>query len=111
MAAVTIPAHQKGDSFVDHEARVRREHRGFAPVARCAAYGQIRQQQMMIDDDDVGLCRLSPGFEQEAIGERRTLRTLAKVRLGEELAGFRCSACRCSVSVTITCTYRRPGEM
>jgi hypothetical protein len=36
---------------------------------------------------------------------------LAKAPLGVELAGFRCGACRCSVSVTITCTYRRPGEM
>lgn len=36
---------------------------------------------------------------------------LAKARLGAELAGFRCKACRSSVSVTITCTYRRPGEM
>ncbi len=35
---------------------------------------------------------------------------LGNAILGTPLAGFKCTTCRCSVSVVITCTYRRSGE-
>ena len=36
---------------------------------------------------------------------------LTKAPLDKLLPGFFCRACRDPVSVTITCTYRHPGEM
>lgn len=36
---------------------------------------------------------------------------LMSARLDTELSGFFCKTCRSSVSVTVTCTYRHPGEM
>ena len=36
---------------------------------------------------------------------------LMNARLDTELSGFFCKTCQSSVSVTVTCTYRHPGEM
>ena len=36
---------------------------------------------------------------------------LLHATLGTLMPGFFCKTCRSSVSATITCTYRHPGEM
>ncbi len=36
---------------------------------------------------------------------------LLHAKLGTFMPGFFCKTCRRSVSATITCTYRHPGEM
>lgn len=38
-------------------------------------------------------------------------KALTTAMLGRSLPGFFCKLCRRSTSVTITCTYRRSGEM
>ena len=71
-------------ALVDHEARVRGQHRGVAPVARRAPHREVGQQQMVIDDDDVGLRRFLARLEQKALLVHRAARALAEVRLGRD---------------------------
>ena len=48
-------------SLIDDETVIRRQHRGLGPVARDATDREIRQQQVVIDDDHVSLRRFSTG--------------------------------------------------
>ena len=68
-------------SLVEHEARVRRQHRRIVPLLGGSAYGQIRQEQMVIDDDHIGLRRLPPGGEEKALVEVRTLQPKTQIGL------------------------------
>src|SRR5689334_19617843 len=67
--------------FVDDEALVRRKYRGLAPVPRHASHGEVGQEQMMVDDDDVCLRRLTACLEEKALREHRTCGALTEIRL------------------------------
>ena len=71
--------------FVEDDARVRREHGGVIPVLRDTANRNVRQQQVMVHHDHVGLRRLSSRGEHEALVEELALDALAQVRLGGDL--------------------------
>src|SRR5688572_1789060 len=68
-------------SFVQDEARIRRKYRCVIPVLRDPPDGDVGQEQVMVDHDDVGLRRLPPGGEQETLLEKLALDPLAEVWL------------------------------
>jgi hypothetical protein len=72
-------------SFIDYQAAVRGKHRGFAPVLRRAAYGNIGHQQMVIHDDDIRFRCLASRLEDETRAEVRTAKARAQISFGGDL--------------------------
>ena len=70
--------------FVEHEAAVRREHRGLLPVVRRDAHRQIGREQVVIDDDDVRFRGAPPRGEHEAAIEVRALEARTQIGLGRD---------------------------
>ena len=69
-------------ALVDHETIVGRQDRRLSPVLRHTTHGHVRQQQMVVHDDDVRLRRLASRLEEEALLVQRAAGALAQVRLG-----------------------------
>ena len=67
--------------LVKDESLVRRQDRGLFPVVRCLPHRQVGREQVMIDDDDIGLRRTPTGLEHEAAIEVRATEAGAEVGL------------------------------
>src|SRR5687768_13426127 len=72
-------------TFVDDQARVRRNDCRVLPVSRDTSYRDIRHQQVMIRDDYLRLRSLSSRTEKKARLEVRTGRANAEVGLCRDL--------------------------
>ena len=71
--------------LVEHQPLVRRQHRRFLPVVLGLTHREVRRQQMVVHDHDVGLRRTAAGPEQEALVEVAALEAGAEVRLSAHL--------------------------
>ena len=68
--------------LVEHQALVRRQHRGLVPIVGRLTHGEIGGEQMVVHDHHVGLRGLAAGTEQEATVEMHALHPRAEIRLG-----------------------------
>jgi len=68
--------------FVHDEPRIGRNYRRVFPVLLRSPHGDIRHEQMVIDNYDIGLSRRTPSLKEKAAAVVWTRRFPAKVRLG-----------------------------
>ena len=68
--------------LVDDEPPIRGQHGRVVPVLRDPTHGQIGEQEVMVDDDDVRFRRCATSLEDKALVEMRALHARAQIALG-----------------------------
>ena len=68
--------------FVEHQPAVGWQHRCFLPIVGRNAHREVGGEQVVIDDDDIGLGGAASRREDKALIEVGALESRAQVRLG-----------------------------